>query len=182
MIDFNHNENDPTGPRKSKFWRLRQSARRQPQPWGWPLHRLGDSEPHVKETHLADGRHGLILGYDVWPDDYEMSVPVHAAQDGEVMFAGETMGGFAISLDHKAHGWATYYAQLSTISVAPNYYHRDRKRQRVFAGDVIGYVTKAPFELRFAVWQWTERGFVAVEPLAAMAELVPAVDIAKRAA
>ncbi len=182
MIDFNHNENDPTGPRRSKFWRLRESARRQPQPWAWPLHRLGDSVPHVKSTRFADARHGVILGYDAQPDELEMSVPVHAAQDGEVMFAGETTGGFAISLDHKAHGWATYYAQLSTISVAPNYYHRDRKRQRVLAGDVIGYVTKAPFEIRFAVWQWTERGFAPVEPLAAMAELVPALDLAKEAA
>src|SRR5579862_9258236 len=104
MIDFNYNENDRTGPRKSKYWRLRNSARRQPQPWRWPLQSLGDREPLVL-ARLDDARLGVLLGYEAHVDDGALEVPVCAAQDGEVMFAGETTEGFAISVDHRAHGW-----------------------------------------------------------------------------
>ncbi len=173
MIDFNYDENDRTGPRRSKFWRLRENARRQPQPWRWPLQRLGDREPLVMATRLEHARHGVILGYETHPGDCERDVPVYAAQDGEVMFAGETAGGFAISIDHRAHGFATYYAHLSRMCVAPNYLYRQRKHQRVCGGDVIGYAARSPIEIRFALWKWSDdRGFVPVEPIAQFGEWI----------
>ena len=116
---------------------------------------------------LDDARHGVLIGYEARPGDRELEVPVYAAQDGEVMLAGETKSGFAISIDHKAHGLATYYAHLSKMLVAPNYLQKSRKRQRVRGGDVIGYAAKSPIEIRFELWNWTDdRGFVAVDPVA----------------
>jgi hypothetical protein len=166
VIDFNDNENDRTGPRRSKFWRLRDSARRQPQPWRWPLQRLGDRDALIMQARLDDARHGVLIGYEVRPGDLELDVPVYAAQDGEVMLAGETASGFAIGIDHRAHGLATYYAQLSKMCVAPNHLYRNRKRQRVYGGDVIGYAARSSIEIRFALWKWTDvRGFVPVDPI-----------------
>ena len=170
MIDFNHDPNDPTGPRRSKFWRLRESARRAPQPWRWPLDALGDREPIILPQRLKDARHGVHLGYEPMPYDGELFVPVYAVQDGEVMFAGEPQSctaptGITITLDHRAHGFATYYGQLSKMFVAANYFHSNKKRQRVCAGEVIGYAARSPIEIRFSLWQWTDRGFVPVDPM-----------------
>jgi hypothetical protein len=169
MIDFNYNANDPTGPRKSKFWSLRDSARRQPQTWRWPLQRVGDREPLVL-ARPGDFRHGAILGYETRADDGPLEVPVYAAQDGEVMFAGNTGEGYAISLDHRALGWATYYGRMSKIFVTRALFRHDRKRQWVNAGEVIGHVARSPIELRFALWKWVDTsGFVPADPLAQMA-------------
>jgi hypothetical protein len=152
MIDFNHDPKDSTGPRRSKFWRLRESARRVPQPWCWPLGTLGDREPIILPQRFDDARLGVHLGYEPTPDDHTMFVPVMAAQDGEVMFAGHPAKygeptSVTITIDHPAHGFATNYAQLSHMFVAANYYFdRTKKRQRVCAGEVIGYAARSPIE------------------------------------
>jgi murein DD-endopeptidase MepM/ murein hydrolase activator NlpD len=92
------------------------------------------------------------------------------------MFAGEPQSceaptGITITLDHRAHGFATYYGHLSKMFVAANYYFdRNKKRQRVCAGDVIGYAAKSPIEIRFSLWQWTDRGFVPVDPIPKLEE------------
>lgn len=40
-----------------------------------------------------------------------------------------------------------------------------RRRQRVRAGEVIGYAAKAPLHVRFGLWQWSnEKGFVSIDP------------------
>src|SRR5687768_10152671 len=96
--------------KKRAAWRLMPDARL-PQPWRWPLQRLGNREPCVLED-VGDDRRAVLLGYEARPFDAELYVPVHAAQDGDVMFAGETKSGFAISLDHGRRGWATYYAHM----------------------------------------------------------------------
>ena len=175
MIDFNHDPNDPTGPRRSKFWRLRESARRIPQPWCWPLGHLGDREPLILPRRIEETRHGVHLGYEPMPYDHQIFVPVHAVQDGEVMYAGEPQSceappGITITLDHRAHGFATYYGHLSKMFVAANYFHSNKTRQRVCAGEVIGYAAKSPIEIRFSLWQWTERGFVPVDPMPKLEE------------
>ena len=153
--------------RRNRGWRLVPDARPQPQPFRWPLQRLGDREPVILAEHPDDARRGADLGYEPRPYDAELYVPVCAAQDGEVMFAGETKSGFAISIHHRHHEWATYYAHLSKMFVAPNYLQKNRRRQRVRGGDVIGYAAKSPIEIRFELWNWTDdRGFVAVDPVA----------------
>ena len=154
--------------RRNRGWRLVPDARPLPQPFRWPLRRLGDRDPLVLAEHEDDPRRGVDLGYDARPFDRELYVPVFAAQDGDVMFAGETESGFAISIDHRAHGWATHYAHLSRLFVTPRDLQKNRKRQqRVRTGDVIGYAAKSPIEIRFELWQWTDdHGFVAVDPIA----------------
>ena len=68
-----------TGYRKSKFWRLRNNARLQPQAPQWPLARLGDREPLVLAEH-SETRRGIDLGYAPSALDSELFVPVHAVQ------------------------------------------------------------------------------------------------------
>ena len=101
--------------RRNRGWRLVPDARPQPQPFRWPLQRLGDREPVILAEHPDDVRRGADLGYEPRPFDTELYVPVYAVQDGEVMFAGETKSGFAISIHHRQHELATYYAHLSTL-------------------------------------------------------------------
>lgn len=151
--------------RRRAIWRLRPEARPLPSPWRWPLQPLGDRDPIVLATQ-ADERRGVDLGYEARPSDRELYVPVYAAQDGEVMFAGRTKSGFAVCLDHGRRDWATYYAHMSSSFVAPFYGERDRRRQRIQAGDAIGYAAKSPIHVRFELWNWTgDRGFVAVDPV-----------------
>ena len=152
---------------RKRRWRLRQDAMPLPQPWRWPLERVGDRDPIVLAEHVDSERRGIDLGFEARRYDAELYVPVIAAQDGEVMFAGETKSGFAISLDHGKRDWATYYAHMSRMFVASNYGQRVRRRQRVRGGDVIGYAAKSPIHVRFELWNWThDRGFVAVDPIA----------------
>lgn len=170
MIDPAYNPNDSTGPRKSRFWALRHSARVQPRPWRWPLDNLDDREPIV----LAQGivrRHGIDFGFESRPDDATQLVPVYAAQDGEVMHCSETSTGYSISIDHQPEGWATYYGHLSNVCVPLNV-RFPHPLPRVRGGEVIGYAARSPIHLRFALWQWTERGFVPVEPTGKLSEWV----------
>lgn len=166
-------EIEPYKPGRSKFWRLRNDARVQPQPWRWPLARLGDRDPVVLAEDVNGNRFAADLGYEDRPFDRELYVPVYAVQDGEITCATETASGFAISIDHGDRGWVTHYAQMSRMFVSPYYGQRNRKYQRVRGGDVIGYAAKSPIAVRFELWQWTDdRGFVAVAPVAQLADWV----------
>jgi murein DD-endopeptidase MepM/ murein hydrolase activator NlpD len=147
-------------------WRLAPDAEPLPQPWRWPLARIADRDPLIV-ARLDDDRRGVLLGYERRHFDTELHVPVHAAQEGEIMFAAPTSSGFAVSIDHGACGWATHYAQMSKMFVASQVGRR--KRRHVYAGDVIGYAAKSPIQIRFELWQWTdERGFVPVDPIEQM--------------
>jgi hypothetical protein len=166
----------------SKFWRLRNNARIAPQPWQWPLRPLGARDPLVL-ANMVIKKHGVLLGYEAQPDDAELVVPVYAAQDGDVMFCGETETGFGISIHHRAAGFATYYGHLSSALLAQNLTQIEKRRQRVLGGEVIGYAAKSPVHVRFAIWKWADNGgFVPVEAIEAMNQLVPATDVAKKAA
>src|SRR5450631_1520579 len=86
--------------RMSKFWRLRNNARRKPQPWQWPLARLGNRDPIVTLEHMTETRRGVDVGYIARPSDSALFVPVHAALAGEVVSALDVPTGYAISIDH----------------------------------------------------------------------------------
>ena len=159
-------DNDPFGPRQSRFWKLRNSAMPKPQPWRWPLERRDDCGPIVLARHASFDRSGVELGYA--PREIELNAPVYAAQDGRLMFCGETRTGYAISIDHVGCGFATYYGHLSKVDLPFNYLRR-KPRIPVRGGDLIGFAAKSP--LRFELWQWTEdRGFVPVDPVERMKE------------
>ncbi len=154
-------------PGRSKFWRLRNSARIPSQPWRWPLVRLGDRDPVVLAENVNGDRLGAELGYESMPFDRELYVPIHAAQDGEVMMANETASGFFVSIEHGFRAHVTTYARMSKMFVTPYYGQVNRKRQRVRGGDVIGYAAKSPIAIRFELWKWNERdGYAAIDPVA----------------
>jgi murein DD-endopeptidase MepM/ murein hydrolase activator NlpD len=154
-------------------FKLRDDARPKYEPWRWPLQRLADREPIVLAEQVNGERLAVDLGYEPRPYDAELYVPVYAAQTGEVSFAGETTGGFAVTLDHGHRDWATHYAHMSRLFVAQNLGRRTRRRQRVRCGDVIGYAAKSPIRVRFELWNWTEdRGFLAVDPVAQIGQWI----------
>src|SRR5690349_10681936 len=103
-------DDDPTGPRKSRFWKLRRSAILKPQPWRWPLERRDGHGPIVLARRASFDRQGIEIGYA--KGEVDPNAPVYAAQDGHLMFCGETRTGYAISIDHVAYGFATYYGHL----------------------------------------------------------------------
>jgi murein DD-endopeptidase MepM/ murein hydrolase activator NlpD len=86
-------------------------------------------------------------------------VPVVAANDAEVSFAFGRNGHYAVSLEHSG-SWCTHYAGLDKLAVIATL-PRVRRRQRVRAGEVIGYTSG---KLGFELFQWTDDlGFVAVD-------------------
>jgi murein DD-endopeptidase MepM/ murein hydrolase activator NlpD len=164
MYDPLHNPDDPTGPRKSRFWALRHAARA-PERWQWPLVRIDGRDPIVLADHINGSRRGVDLGYESRPYDAALFVPVFAVQSGEVMFCAETTSGFAVSLRHSGTDWATSYGHLSKVFVADTESKRRRASDWVRAGDVIGYAAKSPIHIRFELVKWTaDRRFVAVDP------------------
>lgn len=175
MINLNHNPDDPTGPRKSRFWALRNSQIRS-QPWRWPLGTLGDRDPIVLSEHLDGERRGVDLGYEVRPYDAALYVPVYAVQAGKVMFCGEARTGFAISLRHYGTDWVSYYGHLSRVFLAAD--ENRRAVEWVRGGDVIGYAAKAPIHVRFELVRWTDqKRFATVDPVPEMAAWIkPRVD------
>lgn len=173
MIDLNYDPHDPTGPRRSRFWRLRNDARITAQPWRWPLARLGNRDPLVLAEGVNGDRLGVDLGYEPMPFDRELYVPVYAAQDGAVAIATETKSDFFVCIEHGYRTYGTTYAQMSKMFVTPYYGQTHRKRQRVRGGDVIGYATKSPITVRFELWKWNdEDGYAAIDPIAQLAEWV----------
>lgn len=148
---------------KNTRFRLREDARAQPQPWRWPLARLGNRDPIILSDQHEDGVRSVDLGYVAASYDSELFVPVFAVQSGEVSHAIETEHGFEVGLDHGGRTWGTFYGHLSQMFVT-RCLPPLRRRQCVRAGDVIGYAAKAPLHLRFGLWQWTdEDGFVSVD-------------------
>jgi len=142
---------------------LHPSAQAKPQPWRWPLVRIGNRDPIVLAEHVAGERRGVDLGYAVAPFDSELYVPVQAAQSGEVAFAVEGVHGFAVSLDHGA--LSTHYGHMSKMFVT-RCLGKTRRRQHVHAGEVIGYAAKTPLHVRFELWKRTDdHGFVSIDPI-----------------
>lgn len=143
---------------------LREDARPRPQPWRWPLPRLGNRDPIILGANEDKGVNSVDLGYVAASFDSDLFVPVYAVQSGEVSHALETEHGFEVALDHGGRTWGTLYGHLSKMFVT-RCLPRLRRRQRVRAGEVIGYAAKAPLHVRFGLWQWTEdKGFVSVDP------------------
>lgn len=84
-------------------------------------------------------------------------IPVFAARDGEVWSAKKTPRGFAVVIDH-GKPWATFYQHLEHMFVAPTAKRGGRAKERVRAGEIIGYVGGSPLDstklkhLHFEVW------------------------------
>ena len=125
-------------------------------PFRWPLAPLGQLEPRIVSARDGE-RPSVDLGYACKRNEL---VPVLAANDGEVSFAFGRDGHYAVSLEHNG-AWCSHYTGLDKLAVIASL-PRLVRRQRVRAGEVIGYTGG---KLGFELFQWTDdRGFVAVDP------------------
>lgn len=148
--------------------------------WRWPLAPLGARQPLVVAEHAND-RHAIDLGYAPTDQDGALIVPVHAAHSGTVAAALAERGSFIVVLDDHEHAreaaYATRYAQLSHLRVAATDGLDGRARERVAAGDVIGFITRSPLRLRFELWRWDGRNCIPVDPYPALTSWgAPALD------
>ena len=127
-------------------------------PWVCPLPKL-DSDPRV----LSTDRRGVVLGYATDVSAAERFVPVFAAHDGAIVFAAETATGFTVTVDH-AGGWSTHYGELEHMFTLATDRFRNRRKERVRAGDIIGYSGRDPVRVAFEIWRSTDDGREPVAP------------------
>jgi hypothetical protein len=118
--------------------------------WVWPLPRLDGLSPCIIETTLArPGPEGIALGYPMRSSSPDL-VPVFAAQDGIVTYAGNGASGSTICIDH-AGGWSSSYGELEHLLARPTDRFRRRRKERVRAGDVIGHAPRSILRIRFGL-------------------------------
>lgn len=116
--------------------------------WTWPLPQIDDLRPTVL-LDRTDARRPA-LGYRT-ARTLPRFVPVLAAHDGTITYAGKVAATCQVCLDH-AHGWTTRYTNLEHMLATPTDRDGRARRARVRAGDVLGYVTR-PHELGFELWR-----------------------------
>ena len=114
-------------------------------------HRLHDEVAHRVEVGYADRSSSTSF------------VPVFAAHDGVITYAGTADGSPTICLDHTG-GWSTHYAELDHLLVAPTDRFRRRRKTRIHAGDVLGHARCSSLRIRFGLMHLGESGWVVVDP------------------
>ncbi len=138
-------------------------------PWIWPLPKIDDRTPTIRS--LTCGVHPYAeLAYE-GGDPALRFVPVFAVQDGVITFAGKvtsrcegkTFARYSMCLDH-AGGWSTRYGDLEHMfSVCVDRFAR-RRKQRVRAGDILGYASRSPLRLPFELWRADDDHYGPVAP------------------
>ncbi|MBX3156780.1 MAG: M23 family metallopeptidase [Deltaproteobacteria bacterium] len=106
-------------------------------------------------------------------DDHPAShfVPVLAVQDGVITYAGgvtiecagKKVRRYSIALDHPG-GWSTRYGDLEHMFSMPVDRFAKRRKQRVRAGDVLGYASRDPVHVGFELWRCDDEGCGPVDP------------------
>jgi hypothetical protein len=120
--------------------------------WVWPVPRLDGIAPHILEPAASHAAlDGVVIGYPGRSFSPNL-VPVFAAQDGVVTYAGTTATGSTLCIDHEG-GWSTHYSELEHLLTRPTDRFRRRRRERIRGGDVIGHVRRSTLQMRFALWQ-----------------------------
>lgn len=132
--------------------------------WVWPLPRIGEHEPIV--TTIGDAKHpqAVVAYRDVV--SHRDFLPVFAAHDGVITFAaktlvtceGATVTRYAVCLDHPG-GWSTRYGDLEHMFCMPADRFSRRRRERVRAGDVLGYAQRSPLRVPFELWRCDDESF-----------------------
>jgi len=116
----------------------------------WPLPHHQGLNPTVIGRSLTDpGSLAVDIGYSGTDLSRRTFVPVFAVQDGVIAHVETTNRGHAITIDHD--GWCTSYSELEHVFVLKSE-RQSRRRPRVRAGDVLGYV-RIPVQVRFELWQ-----------------------------
>ena len=145
----------------------------------WPLPRLNGLSPCIvlSAGNSPAGSEDVEIGY---PDRASSSshIPVIAAQDGIIAYAGSATGSSTLCIDH-AGGWSTQYSDLERLLVRPTDRFRRRRKERVRADDIIGHAPRS-LRIRFAVSRLTDDECVVVNPGAWMHtwSMVPWFDVA----
>jgi hypothetical protein len=131
--------------------------------WVWPLPRLDGLAPCIIEpTPACPALGGIAIGYSGRSSSRDL-VPVFAAQDGFVTYAGNGADGSTICIDH-AGGWSSSYDQLEHLLTRPTDRFRRRRKERVRAGDVIGHAPRSILRIRFGLSRITDDGCVDQDP------------------
>jgi hypothetical protein len=130
--------------------------------WIWPLPRLDGVAPCIIQPAEGSRSDGIAIAYPERCLSPSL-VPVFAAQDGVVTYAGNTANGSTLCIDHVG-GWSTQYAELAHLLTRPTDRFRRRRRERVRAGDVIGHACRSTLRIRFGVSLLTDEGCVEQDP------------------
>jgi hypothetical protein len=139
-----------------------QDAPRQRSPWVWPLPRLDGVAPCVLTSIDDSSQDSVDIGY-VDRCSAPSLVPVLAAHDGVITYAGTGNGSPTVCLDH-AGGWSTQYADLEHVLAMSTDRFRRRRKTRVRAGDVLGHARRSSLRVRFGLTQLAESGWLVTDP------------------
>ncbi len=134
----------------------------QPGPWVWPLPRLDGVAPCVLASIDETRRDSVDIGY-AGRSESPGFVPVLAAHDGVITYAGTANGSPTVCLDH-AGGWSTQYADLEHVLAQPTDRFRRRRKTRVRAGDVLGHARRSSLRVRFGLARLGDSGWVIADP------------------
>src|ERR1041384_7361587 len=89
-------------------------------------------------------------------------VPIFAAHDGVIAYAGSPGGNPTVGLEH-ARGWSTRYIDLEHVLAMPtDRFHR--RKTRVRAGDILGHARRSSLRVRFGLAQLGESGWLVADP------------------
>src|ERR1043165_757767 len=133
--------------------------------WIWPLPEVDGLTPRILTAHDGSGSGDIQIGYAIPPCHGE--VPVLAAQSGIVAFAGSLGTEQTVSIDH-AGGWSTQYNRLDCMAVRTTDRFRQRRKERVHAGDIIGYMYQRAPHIRFGLFRLAEDEQSVVDPASCM--------------
>jgi hypothetical protein len=126
------------------------------------LPRLDGASPCIISSGDAARSNDLVeLGYADRASSSEL-VPVFAPQDGVIAYATQPMQSGTVCIDH-AGGWSTLLGGLATVLAASTDRFSRRRKSRVRAGDVLGYV-RNPLRLRFGLSQWADGEWSIIDP------------------
>lgn len=129
-------------------------------PWLWPLPRLDGVAPCI--TAVESRADGLVrLGYPDRASSSEL-VPIFAPQDGAITYVTRAQHGGTVCLDHPG-GWSTVLSGLETVLAASTDRFSRRRKSRVRAGDVLGYVRKT-LHVSLGLSHWAQGEWTTIDP------------------
>src|SRR5512139_374924 len=130
-------------------------------PWLWPLPQLDGVPPCIVSPADATRVDGVQLGYLDRASSSEL-VPVFAPTDGAITYAARSERGGTLCVDHPG-GWSTTYGGLETVLAASTDRFARRRKPRVRAGDVLGYLRKI-LRLGFGLSRWVDGEWTTTDP------------------
>lgn len=138
-----------------------------PRSWVWPLPRLDGVAPSIIATRSEQpSLDGIALGYQGRSSAPSL-VPVFAARDGVVAYAGSVANGSTICIDHVG-GWSSHYSELEHLLTWPTDRFRHRRKERIRAGDVIGHASRSTLRILFGLSRLAEDSCIDQDPAAWM--------------